>query len=199
MQLSLVSDSACSPYSAGGEFNREIPALKLKEVIDSYMQQAPEVKGYCQRCLRTERWSGNVVLMVVDAAFTSIGLNYFQAVVPKVEKFRQEFVEPGKIRTLDDLAHADDDELYRVWKNKRSWQVAKSVAHYLAQIKRDKGLDDRQALIYWARHAELENWKKDPIGTISGVGINSFQYLRMMGGVDTAMPDKVVKGSSAKS
>ena len=157
------------------------------------MRQVPEVREYCQRCLKTERWQGNIVLMVVDAAFTSIGLNYFQAVVPKVEKFRQEFVEPGRIRTLEDLAVANDDELEKIWRNKRSWQMAKSVASYLGGIKRDKGLNDRQAFIYWAKHAQLDGWEKDPIGEIKGVGINSFQYLRMMGGIDTVMPDKIVK------
>ena len=71
--------------------------------------------------------------------------------------------------------------------------MAKSVASYLAKIKRENGLDDRQALIYWAKHARLDNWENDPIGKINGVGINSFQYLRMMGGIDTVMPDKIVK------
>ena len=167
--------------------------MKLKDVIDSYMHKVPEVKEYCQRCLRTERWYGNVVLMVVDAAFTSIGLNYFQAVVPKVEKFRKELVEPGKIRTLEDLLAANDDKLVRIWRNRRSWQMAKSVASYLVKIKRAKELNDRQALIYWSKQAKLEDWEKDPIGEIKGVGINTFQYLRMMGGVDTVMPDKIVK------
>jgi hypothetical protein len=167
--------------------------LKLKDVVDGYMQQVPEVREYCQRCLRTERWQGNIVLMVVDAAFTSIGLNYFQAVVPKVEKFGQEFVETGRVRTLEDLAAANDNDLEKIWRNKRSWQMAKSVAAYLGEIKRDKGLNDRQAFIYWAKHARLDSWKKDPVGAIKGVGINSFQYLRMMGGIDTVMPDKIVK------
>jgi len=166
---------------------------KLKEAVDSYMQQVPEVREYCQRCLKTERWHGNIVLMVVDAAFTSIGLNYFQAVVPKVDKFRQEFVEPGRVRTLEDLAAANDNELEKIWRNKRSWRMAKSVASYLAGVKKEKGLDDRQAFIYWAKHARLDGWEKDPIGEIKGVGINSFQYLRMMGGIDTVMPDKIVK------
>jgi len=121
--------------------------LKLKDVVDSYMQKVPEVKEYCQRCLRTERWDGNVIVMVVDAAFTSIGLNYFQAVVPKVEKFRKEFVEPGRIRALEGLPSANDKELEKIWKNRRSWHMAKSVACYLAEIKREKRLDDRQALI----------------------------------------------------
>jgi hypothetical protein len=167
--------------------------LKLKEIVDSYMQQVPEGKDYCERCLKTERWDSNAVLMVVDAAFTSIGLNYFQAVVPKVEKFRKEFVEPGKIRTLEDLAAANNNELESIWKNKRSWQMAKSVASHLAKIKREKELDDRQALIHWAKQARLQGWEQDPIGRIKGVGINSFQYLRMMGGIDTVMPDKIVK------
>ena len=157
------------------------------------MQKVPEVKDYCGRCLKTERWDSNVVLMVVDAAFTSIGLNYFTAVVPKVEKFRKEFVEPGKIRTLEDLAAANNNELESIWKNKRSWQMAKSVASHLAKIKREKELDDRQALIHWAKQARLQGWEQDPIGRIKGVGINSFQYLRMMGGIDTVMPDKIVK------
>jgi hypothetical protein len=33
--------------------------------------------------------------MVVDAAFTSIGLNYFTAVVLKVEEFNKKFIEIG--------------------------------------------------------------------------------------------------------
>jgi hypothetical protein len=167
--------------------------LKLKEAADSYMRQVPEVSDYIERCLRSKRWDGNVVLMVVDAAFTSIGLNYFQSVVPRVEQFRQEFVEPEKIRTLEDLVVTNDAELERVWRNKRSWQMAKSVAYHLAKIKREKGFDDRQAFIYWAKHASLDDWEKDQIGKIKGVGINSFQYLRMMGGIDTVMPDKIVK------
>jgi hypothetical protein len=36
-------------------------------------------------------------------------------------------------------------------------------------------------------------WWEDPVGSIKGVGLVTFQYLRMMGGVDTVMPDKIVK------
>jgi hypothetical protein len=167
--------------------------MKLKEAADSYMQQVPEVSDYVERCLRTERWDGHAVLMIVDAAFTSIGLNYFQSVVPRVEQFRQEFVETGKVRTVEDLVSVDDAALEKVWRNKRSWQMAKSVASYLAGIKKEKRLDDRQAFIYWAKNASVDNWEEDQVGRINGVGINSFQYLRMMGGVDTVMPDKIVK------
>jgi len=62
--------------------------------------------------------------MVVDAAFTSIGLNYFTAVVPKVEEFNQRFVKTGKISKLSDLAEADLGEMKTIWRNERSWKMA---------------------------------------------------------------------------
>ena len=161
----------------------------LKRIVDIYMQKVSGLREHCERCLRTERWSGSVVLMVVDAAFTSIGLNYFTAVVPKVEEFNKEFVENGKIKNLKDLAEADVSGLRKVWRNKRSWIIAKSIASYLSSLSDD----DKSALRTWARNAKLENWREDPIGRIKGVGLITFQYLRMMGGIDTVMPDKIVK------
>lgn len=163
--------------------------LLLKEIVDSYMQKVSGLREHCDRCLRTERWDRSVVLMVVDAAFTSIGLNYFTAVVPKVEEFNRRFVETGRMRRLRDLAGADINELRRVWRNERSWKIAKEIASHLSTLSDD----DRTALRTWARNAGLEKWREDPIGRIRGVGLVTFQYLRMMGGVDTVMPDKIVK------
>jgi len=161
----------------------------LKKIVDSYMQKVSGLKEHCERCLRTERWNGNVVLMIVDAAFTSIGLNYFTAVIPKVEEFNKKFIENGKIKNLKDLTKANINELRSVWKNKRSWIIAKEIASYLSTLSDN----DKEALRNWAKNAKLENWKEDPIGRIKGVGLITFQYLRMMGGIDTIMPDKIVK------
>ena len=171
--------------------NKGIPFLKY--VIGGYMARAPMVREHCERCLNSARWNGNPVLMIVDAAFDSIGLNYFQSVVPKVELFNQRFVETGRVHTLEDLVKAGDEELQQIWKNARSWQVAREVAAYLVRVKQQKNIGDLDALIYWANNAALNGWDKDPIGSIKGVGINTYQYLRMMGGVDTVMPDKIVK------
>ncbi|MEM2106991.1 MAG: hypothetical protein QXV46_04165 [Candidatus Bathyarchaeia archaeon] len=161
----------------------------LKRVVDEYMSKVSGLEQHCDRCLRTERWGGHVVLMIVDAAFTSIGLNYFTAVVPKVEEFSRMFVQTGKIRCLRDLAGADIDPLMNVWRNKRSWSMAKAVASYLSTLSGD----DKTSLRVWAKGASLERWRENPVGRIKGVGLVTFQYLRMMGGVDTVMPDKIVK------
>ena len=103
------------------------------------------------------------------------------------------YVESGKIRTLEDLARADDPGLLEIWKNARSWKVAKEIASYLASLKKRYSIDDKAALVRWSRKAPLTGWERDPVGRINGVGINTYQYLRMMGGVDTVMPDKIVK------
>ncbi|NHV06085.1 MAG: hypothetical protein HA495_01955 [Thaumarchaeota archaeon] len=163
--------------------------MQLKRVVDGYMQKVLGLREYCDKCLRTESWGGNVVLMIVDASFTSIGLNYFTAVVPKVEEFNKKFVESKKIRNLKDLAKTDIKELRKVWKNKRSWLTAKEIASYLSTL----SSNNRVALRTWAKNTKLESWKEDPIGKIKGVGLVTFQYLRMMGGIDTVMPDKIVK------
>ena len=153
------------------------------------MHKVSGIERFCDRCLRTERWGGSIVLMIVDAAFTSIGLNYFTAVAPKVEEFNKKFVQRKKIKNLKELAEADVSELRGIWKNRRSWFIAKEIASYLSTLNKD----DKLALRTWARNTKLERWKEDSIGRIKGVGLITFQYLRMMGGVDTVMPDKIVK------
>ena len=165
----------------------------LSQVIDLYISRTSGLREHCDRCLATRRWSSSVPLMVVDAAFTSIGLNYFTAVVPSVMRFEKELMVNGKIRTLRDLTVLQLGQVQSIWKNSRSWQLAKGVASHLHNLAVAQNLDDRGALRYWATSSCLENWKEDPIGKISGVGITTFQYLRMMGGIDTAMPDKIVR------
>lgn len=127
--------------------------------------------------------------MIIDAAFTSVGVNYFKVVVPKVKAFEKEFVKTGKVSNLLSFVDFDYKEAFHIWKNKRSWQVAKEIARYLSTLSRD----DKTSLRRWAGRASLENWKTDPIGNIKGIGLITYQYLRMMGGVDTVMPDKIVK------
>ncbi len=175
-----------------GELMRDDDRI-LAQVVDNYMSRTVGLREYCSRCLVTERWGGSVVLMVVDAAFTSIGLNYFTAVVPAVTKFEEGLVLNGEVQTLRDLRDVPLSRLLPVWKNRRSWQVAGGVASCLADLATMGGLDDRGALRHWAANSSLERWQEDPIGKINGVGITTFQYLRMMGGVDTSMPDKIVR------
>jgi len=149
-----------------------------------------------QRCFNGERWSGHAVLIVVDAALDSIGLNYFQIVVPRVRRFYEDYVKTGQIASLEHLSKLtpQDLRLRKIMNNERCWRAAINICRVLDQIKRENGLEsDFAALRFWAEKANYETWREDPVGKISGVGLITFQYLRMQAGVDTAMPDKIVK------
>jgi hypothetical protein len=49
-----------------------------------------------------------------------------------------------------------------VWRNKRSWSIAKNIASYLSTLSED----DKTALRAWAGNAKLENCREDPVGRI---------------------------------
>lgn len=128
-------------------------------------------------------------MMVVDAALTSSGLSYFTVVVPKVILFSRKFVDRGVYSSLCGLTGLKIGEALLIFRNERCWRAAKDIAAALQCF----GNDDREALRKWASQADPEKLKQDPVGSVKGVGLVTFQYLRMMGGVDTIMPDRVVK------
>ncbi|MEM0381645.1 MAG: hypothetical protein QW059_03615 [Nitrososphaerota archaeon] len=158
---------------------------RVLEIISSL----PNLKIACDRCLRTERWGGSVALMVVDASLTSSGLSYFDLVVPRVRLFSERFVERGLVANLRDLSNLDLSSVMEIFRNERCWRVAREIASVLTCY----GQEDREALRSWASQSTLRDWRSDPVGSIKGVGLVTYQYLRMMGGVDTVMPDRVVK------
>lgn len=162
----------------------------LREILSHYLERVPWLKEYCDMVLRGERWGGNAVLIVVDASLVSSGLSYFGVVLPKVEEFRSRFVESGAVRTLRDLAEMDADSLASFWRNGRTVVAMKEIAGKLSQM---GGGSDAESLRRWASSSSVSAWRKDAIGSIKGIGIITFQYLRNMGGADTIVPDRIVK------
>ncbi|WP_052400165.1 hypothetical protein [Geoglobus acetivorans] len=158
----------------------------MRRELQRLAEKSPETLKFCRKVLDSERYGGNVILMVVDAAITSVGVNYFSVVVPRVLEFKRRFIDSGRIAGFDDLISCNDAELYSLWRNKRSWQVAKGVCSIISEYG-----EGATALRRWAKEAEVESWREWL--DVKGAGINTFQYLRMMGGIDTVMPDRIVR------
>ena len=171
--------------------------LKAREIFeDRFEEVLVAAKEGELRCLNGKRWNGNAVLIVVDASLDSIGLNYFKIVVPRVKQFYREYVETGEISSFKAFSKLspEDARLRGLMNNRRVWQAAIDISRVLSGIKGAIELDgDFAALRYWAEHANHKEWKKDEIGQVNGVGLITFQYLRMQAGVDTSMPDKIIK------
>jgi len=143
-------------------------------------------------CLAGERWGGNALLMVVDAALDSTGLSYFGTVVPRVKRFREVLVEGVGISTFRDFAgfSPDDPSLLRIFGNRRAWSLAVEISRYFVGCRNES---DFEALRGWAESADPWRLGEDPVGRVKGVGLVTFQYLRVQVGVDTFVPDKIVK------
>lgn len=162
---------------------------KLKEITQQYMKRAFMLEEFVKRSLNSMRWAGIGLLMVLDASFTSVGLNYFNAVIPAVVEFKEKFYDTNEIRSFKDILSYDREKLKSIWKNERSWSVAINISKVLNS---QKGFDDREKLRNWAFSNDLDRFKKEDLSKIKGVGIITYQYLRIMGGIDTLMPDKIV-------
>ncbi len=147
-----------------------------------------------QRCINGKRWNGNAVLIVVDASLDSSGLHYFNIVVPRVRRFYREYVATGEISSFSNFAtlSPDDARLRAIMNNRRVWHVAIELCRVL-NTKRARFNSDFEVLRHWAEHASYDKWQEDEIGRINGVGLITFQYLRMQTGVDTSVPDKIIK------
>lgn len=165
----------------------------IEEKFENVLEEA---RSYEKKCLDGEIWDGNAVLIVVDAALTSIGVNYFNIVVPSVEKFNENYVKTGQITSFEDFAKLspEDERLRGIMNNRRVWSVAINICKELNIIKKENDLEtDFAALKFWAEKADYEKWIEDRIGKIHGVGLTTFQYLRLQAGIDTMMPDRMVQ------
>lgn len=164
----------------------------LQDLVDEFARGSDYTQN-AEKFLNLERWTGdNPILMLADAAGTTTGQNYFNQVKPSVETFRDEFLTTGRVDSMETLAKidADEDDLTRIFEATRKRRVLIEGADVFANMAGD---DDLHRLQRWARTADPLQHSEDPFGRIKGVGLRTFQYLRMVAGIDTVKPDIQVK------
>ena len=159
-----------------------------QELLDEYAADCPyaELAG---DFLELTRWTGDdPLLLLAEAAASTTGQRFATGIRPTVERFREAFVEAGRVSTYEELAATDleDEDLVAAFGAQRKRRVLLDAAAIFAD--RDES-DDLAALQAWAAQADPYRYEADPIGKISGVGPSTFQYIRMLAGVDTAKPD----------
>lgn len=165
---------------------------KIQEAVDRYAEQV----DYTERAetfLQLNRWTGeDPLLLLADAAGTTTGQNYFIHVKPSAESFKEQFLASGRLTSFDKLACLDPDhpELLEIFEATRKRRVLIQGAEVLSNI---DGQDDLSSLKMWAESADPFDYSKNPFGRIQGVGLRTFQFLRMNAGVDTLKPDIQVK------
>lgn len=128
---------------------------ELQKFLEDFSEKFPEVLEFCTRVLESRRYNANVILMLVDAALSSSGVNYFSVVIPRVLSFEERFVRTGEVLSLKDLSSKSPEDFLEIWKNRRSWEVAIEVARALLNY--GDGVD---ALRNWASSSPLHSWRE---------------------------------------
>ena len=164
----------------------------LQECIEEYAAEV-EYTAQAAKFLQLDRWTGDdPLLLLADAAGTTTGQNYFSQVKPSAEAFQAKFLDTGRISSFAELAMVDQENpvLTEIFEAQRKRRVLVIGADVFANI---DGENDLHRLQHWAQVADPTTYSEDPFGQITGVGLRTFQYLRMIAGIDTVKPDIQVR------
>ena len=123
--------------------------------------------------------------------------DYNRVVKGRVTAMRERFgrLTIKQLGAMVDAASAN--EFKNVWghNDASKFEILKTLLEiFIPRLKRlDTPENDFLVVCEWARAAQLSNMDQDPVGRIKGVGIATFQPLRMTFGADTVKPDLRVK------
>ncbi|MFZ2057321.1 MAG: hypothetical protein WAV54_07930 [Acidimicrobiales bacterium] len=137
---------------------------------------------------------GKPAAMVVDVVLSN-QRDYDAFVWPEVQAWMAR--NPGT--DLQHLAAQGPGSVRRLRKDKRADEARtmQEVASGLLDYSRALGVDEKQGLCAWAVAAEPFRFAVRSelyVGTVRGIGIALFAYLRMLGGADAIKPDtRVIK------
>ena len=164
----------------------------IQEAVDCYAEQV-DCAERGETFLKLNRWTGeDPLLLLADAAGTTTGQNYFIHVKPSAKSFKEQFLDSGRLTSFDELAclNPDGHELLEIFEATRKRRVLIQGAEVLSSM---DAHDDLSRLKMWAESASPFDYSNDSFGRIQGVGLRTFQFLRMNAGVDTVKPDIQVK------
>lgn len=132
---------------------------------------------------------GLVLLSVVLAAHR----NYTKQVEPQIERIRK--LDFYSFQQLKEKAKDFDTfASFSGMRDREKYSIIVELLEVIDKLKKYSGIkDDYNVMEKWAIKADYRNYKEDIIGRIKGIGIATFQHLRMNFGANTIKPDQRVK------
>lgn len=150
--------------------------------------EASEVFSY-EYCKEAQERPGLVLLAVIMAAHR----NYTKQVEPQIDRIRKTTFSSfedllQKTKTFDEFA------VFCGMKDSEKYSIIAELQNVINTMKLNSNINnDFEVMQKWAVNTSYVNFKKDIIGRIRGIGIATFQHLRMNFGANTVKPDQRVK------
>ena len=139
----------------------------------------------------------NPVLIILDAVL-AINRNYLTFVKPRILKFKEEYKDIKEIDKMLELINNMGDEKFcnnvLKYNDKQRLELLKKVLETFKDYKEKNNMkNDYEAMKHWAMNFNMKKLGDDEIYKIKGIGLSTIQYLRMLLGVNTMMPDRHIK------
>ncbi len=135
----------------------------------------------------------SLVLVCIDAVL-SINRQYYKFVVPRVKKFQEEYSQITTLEKLNDIIIKEGNDGfsdYWNYKHESRFNTLSLLVNKFVDIAKDmEDLDELSALKQWGRTVNAYDFKSF---NVSGIGLATFQYLRMLLGANTVKPDIHIK------
>ena len=135
----------------------------------------------------------NPVLVCMDAVL-SINRKYNSFVVPRLQYFMQKYPDVTELANLKQLVQeVGYDGFHLAWNYRHPARVMvleRLADRYIEHNLENEFADDLQGMRHWARSVAVTDYRHFGV---EGIGLATFQYLRMMLGVSTIKPDVHIK------
>ena len=133
----------------------------------------------------------SAVLICLDAVL-SINRKYYKFVVPRIKYFMENYPEITTLKELYEILTREEG-FNNYWNyNHKSREVTlRALVEKFLQIEQDyPAHSEMEAFRQWSRSVSASDYKKFGV---HGIGIATFQYLRLLLGASTVKPDVHIK------
>lgn len=140
----------------------------------------------------------NPVLILVDAVL-SINRNYNSFVKPRIELIKKSGISTLK-EFLEKIKNGEFNKIWNYDHPERMETLKKLTERFLWSKKYLNVKSDLEVLKSWARKSTVNDYQRFKV---RGIGFTTYQYLRLLCGVDTTKPDiwlkRAVKEGTGKN
>lgn len=173
---------------------KRIPAESDLGKLIEFIQQLPIEKN-----IKPDEFGyENPILILLDAVL-SINRQYYPFVVPRINDFQKRYPEINNLNSLVDLINSVGiDNFNIVWNYNHPERVKillDLTNKFISYRNKIMLIDDLQTMKHYASNTSVYDYKNF---NVKGIGLATFQYLRMMLGVSTIKPDVHIKKAISK-
>lgn len=160
------------------------------QVFIAYLQKEISLDG----AIEPEEFGYDQPAIICMDAVLSIRRKYNAFVVPRLQAFGEQYPDVKSLTALEKMIESlGEDRFCKAWNYNhldRVHLLRRLIARFLDYINEHKFVDELEGMRHWAINTQPAAYKHFGV---QGIGLATFQYLRMLLGAQTVKPDVHIK------